>query len=427
MEHRPTKTDTEGQEGQYQHRYQDAQISPARLALRNFTSQWFLVPQGTGALALVLHQLDYQFKGLAIISECVWILTIVMLCSMLLIFLARVAFNPAHVAKLLRTDIMETACLASISIAYTTIIQMTALNLVETWGRQWGIVVYVLWWSNLVLAVTACVGIIYVFVGMEAAGIDLVPVAIRLPPIATLTVAAGGGVICRHGQLAPDLQVPVVIVSYLCLGTGLFLALMCDAAFLVRLFDQSWPKGRKIYSIMIACGPYGQGSFAFQILGNVVQRGAFAGTTTTKFIDPTAERIVEISSTLIGTLLWGYGTFWWAFACVAVIHALFFETKELIRWDQSLGAWSLIFPWVCSPVQRCNILPDLTLTAIGCIRKCRNPTRGITALASLCHLVNRSRRNDGCAVAIDHDGFYHWHHQWQSAWTFQGMARELYR
>lgn len=323
------------------------QISAPRLALRNFSSQWFLIPQGTGAIAVILHQLPYQFRGLAIISQCVWVLTILMLVSMLLIYLVRVALEPTYVAKQLRTNIMETACLASISVAFTTIIQMTALNLVQTWGSTWGTVAYVLWWINFVMATTGCVGIIYVFVGLEASGIDLVPVAIRLPPIAVLTIAAGGGVVCRYGQLATDLQVPIIILSYLCVGAGVFLALMCDAAFLIRLFNQSWPSGKTIYSIMIACGPYGQSSFAMQILGDVVKRGAFAGAGTTGFISPGDERIVSVCSTLIAILLWGYGTFWWAFACIAIVHDLAYNAKALPKWNQSLGAWSLIFPWVC--------------------------------------------------------------------------------
>lgn len=333
------------------HGPQGPRISASRLALRNFTSQWFLVPQGTGALAVALHQLAYQFTGLTIISQCAWVLTIIMLVGMLLVYAARVILHPGYVPKLLRTNIMETACLASISIAYTTIVQMTALNLVSTWGTQWGMVVYVLWWINLVMACSACVGIVYVFVGMEACGIDLVPVAIRLPPIAALTVAAGGGVICRYGELAPDLQVPVIVVSYLCVGSGVLLALMCDAAFLVRLFDQAWPKGRKIYSIMIACGPYGQASFAMQILGDVVKRRAFAGSDTSKFISPGSEQIVAVCSTLIAILLWGYGTFWWSFACISIVHDSLYNTRDLLRWDQSLGAWSLIFPWVCSTAE----------------------------------------------------------------------------
>lgn len=419
--------DANGQEGQHEHPHQSARISAARLALRNFTSQWFLVPQGTGAVALVLHQLDYQFTGLSIISECIWVLTIVMLCSMLLIYLFRAALNPAHVAKLLRTDIMETACLASISIAFTAIIQMTALTLVDSWGQQWGIVVFVLWWINLVMAVTSLIGIMYIFVGMEARGIDLVPVAIRLPAIAALTVAAGGGVVCRYGQLAPDLQVSVVIVSYICFGSGFVIALMCDAAFFVRMFDQSWPKRRKIYSIMIACGPYGQGSFALQILGNVVKRGAFSGTHTTKFIGSGAEHIVDVCSTLLALILWGHGVFWWAFACIAILHALTFESKALIRWDQSLGAWSLIFPWVDSPIHHCSLFPDLRLTVTGCIHKCCNPTRAGAAFTGLCCLVDHSRSNACRVMAVDYDSFYHWLNQWESAWAPKGMARELHR
>lgn len=338
--------DTERRDGQDERADPHPQISASGLALRNFSSQWFLIPQGTGAIAIILHQLAYQFRGLAIISQCVWVLTILMLASMLLIYLLRAALEPKYVAKQLRTNIMETACLASISVAFTTIIQMTALNLVQTWGTAWGMVVYVLWWINLIMATTGVVGILYVFVGLEASGIDLVPVAIRLPPIAVLTVAAGGGVVCRYGQLSTDLQVPLIILSYLCVGIGVFLALMCDAAFLIRLFDQSWPKGRTMYSIMIACGPYGQSSFAMQILGDVVKRGAFAGTDSSKFIGPGDERIIAACSTLVALLLWGYGTFWWAFACIAIIHDLMYEGKALLRWDKSLGAWSLIFPYV---------------------------------------------------------------------------------
>lgn len=363
-------------------------ISAARLALQNFTSQWFLVPQGTGAVALVLHQLGFQFRGLAIISQCFWVLTIVMLSSMLLTYSTRAVLNPAHVTKLLRTSIMETACLASISIAFSTIIQMTALNLVDTWGQAWGIVAYVLWWINLAMAVS-CLAIIYIFVGMEAEGIDLVPVAIRLPPIALLTVAAAGGVVCRYGQLPPHLQVPVTIVAFLCLGAGLMLALMCDAAFLVAVFDRSWPKEQKIFSVMIACGPYGQGSFAMQILGNVVQRGAFSdGVEMSKFISPGDERIVSVCTTLLALLLWGYGTFWWVFACIAIVHEFTSQTRALLRWDQSLAAWSLVFPWVCPGFLLALLSESLcrvckVLIEIGCIRECGDRIRHHLAVARL--------------------------------------------
>lgn len=33
------------------------------------SSQWFLIPQGTGILSVILHQLHYQFRGLDVISQ----------------------------------------------------------------------------------------------------------------------------------------------------------------------------------------------------------------------------------------------------------------------------------------------------------------------------------------------------------------------
>ena len=74
-----------------------SRIHPARLALRNFHSQWFLVPQGTGILAVMLHQLHYQFRGLIIISQILWVLTILMLASISMLYIARGLAFPALV------------------------------------------------------------------------------------------------------------------------------------------------------------------------------------------------------------------------------------------------------------------------------------------------------------------------------------------
>jgi tellurite resistance protein TehA-like permease len=119
-------------------------ISSTRVVIPNFTSQWFLIPQGTGILALILHNPDYQFRGLGIISEIFWVLTIVLLFLFLFLYVPRICLYPRVVAKTLATDITETAGLASISITFTTIIQMIALALVSSWPPRWGLVAYVL-------------------------------------------------------------------------------------------------------------------------------------------------------------------------------------------------------------------------------------------------------------------------------------------
>lgn len=321
-------------------------ISALRIALRSFNSQWFLIPQGAGILATILHQLHYQFQGLGIIASILWVFTILTLVGFLLIYTLRAIIFPRHVWNQFASNFMETACLCSISIAFTTVIQMMALTLTPSWGPGWGMAAYVLWWINVAMAALACIAIPYVLTKVNGTGIDSTPPAALLPSIAALTIAAAGGVICRYGAISASLQVPVIIVSYLFVGIGLPLALIIDAVILARFFDRSFPMKQHIYQTMILCGPLGQGSFAMQILGTCVQRGAFAQYNTSSFLSATGASTIATSSQFLGLLTWGYGIFWWAFACIAILHDIISKPKALLQWDQTLSVWSIVFPWV---------------------------------------------------------------------------------
>lgn len=321
-------------------------MSVLRIALRSFNSQWFLIPQGTGIVTTVLHQLHYQFQGLGIIANIFWVITILTLVVFLLVYILRAIVFPRHVRNQFASNFMETACLCCISIAFTTIIQMIALTLTPSWGPGWGMAAYVLWWINVVMAALACTAIPYVLTKVNGTGVDSTPPAALLPSIAALTIAAAGGVICRYGAISASLQVPVIIVSYLFVGIGLPLALIIDAVILARFLDRSFPMKQQVYQIMILCGPLGQGSFAMQILGTCVQRGAFAQYNTSSFLSATGASTIATCSQFFGLLTWGYGIFWWAFACIAILHYIISKPKALLRWDQTLSVWSIIFPWV---------------------------------------------------------------------------------
>lgn len=97
---------------------------------------------------------------------------------------------------------------------------------------------------------------------------------------------------------------------------------------------------------MILVGPLGQGSFALQILGSDVQRGSFATYNTSSFIGPSGASTVATCSQLLGLMAWGYGTFFWLFATIGILHYMISDPRELLRWDQTLSAWSMVFPLV---------------------------------------------------------------------------------
>lgn len=323
--------------------------SSARVALHNFRSQWFLVPQGTGIIAVILHQLDYQFNGLRIISYIFWLLTIVMLASMVAVYLLRCATSPRQVAHQIRHDVSESACLASICITYTSIIQMIALALVQGgWGKGWGIAAYVLWWTNVAMAFAAVVGLPFIAIRIFPGGVPHLTPASQLPMIAALTVAAGGGTISKAADISPQLQVPAIVVSYLFVGMGLPLAFALDVLFLARLLDRSLPDRLHTFQDMILCGPWGQGSFALQMLGTVVLGGSFAGYGEGKFLTAQAATPVGYASIFAGLLSWGMSTFWWLFAILSVLHAMT-DRGRLRTIPYGLAGWSIVFPWVPGP------------------------------------------------------------------------------
>ncbi|RAK84917.1 hypothetical protein BO79DRAFT_274346 [Aspergillus costaricaensis CBS 115574] len=319
--------------------------SPVCIAIWNFSSQWFLIPQGTGVIAIILHQLDYQFHGLRIISVIVWVYTIVLLALCVSVYLARIFMYPRHVARALRASMVEVSCLTSVSITFTTIIQMIALAVAQQWGAGWPMASYVLWWINTAMALTAVMGIPYIFVKLQAPGIKAVVPSVLLPLICALTSAAGGGVVCEYSGIGARLQVPTIIVAYLEVGVGIPLAMSFADVFIARLFEREFMPMEQVYQDMILCGPFGQGSFALLILGQVVRSGAFAEYNRGSFLTGEAAIPIGYASQLAGLLSWGYGTFWWGYAIISILHTAIKQPGGWRRIQYSLSAWSLVFPW----------------------------------------------------------------------------------
>ncbi|KAK4201324.1 putative malic acid transport protein [Triangularia verruculosa] len=319
--------------------------SPIRKAIQTFPSQWLLLPQGTGIIAVILHQLDYQFPGLDVISYIFFLLTIILLLTTITIYLTRCILFPHTVTTALQQTQEEVACLTSISITYTSIIKFISLVLVSSWGPGWGTAAYILWWTNVFLAVIAIIGVPFVLLRLYPAQISHLSPASQLPMIAALTVAAGGGTISQNAGLSPQQQVPVIVVSYLFLGCGLPLAFGLDVLYWARLLDRSMLDRQHILQDMILCGPWGQASFGFQILGGAVLKGSFAGYNMGVFLTEEAAKPVGYGSIFVGVLLWGMGTFWWAWAVIGILHAGMGRRGKWMGIPYGLSAWSLVFPW----------------------------------------------------------------------------------
>ncbi|KAJ6095531.1 C4-dicarboxylate transporter/malic acid transport protein [Penicillium sp. IBT 16267x] len=313
---------------------------PLSLALWNFSSQWFLIPQGTGIICVILARLDYQFNGLQTLAKIVWIYTIVQFSLCLTFYLLRALSYSKHVRHELRTNLLETSCLSCIPIVYTSILQLAVLQ----YGDRAGLVIYILWWTNTALATVAAVGIPYFQLNIQAPGVQRLPPAVLLPFIAINTSAAGGGLICLQSHVSPRLQVPAIIVGYIELGAGLSVAGAYTVLVMFQHFNQVHLTATKVFQDMILCGPFGQGSFALQVLGEAVEE-SFGAYNRGTFLTAKGADIIGLTSQFMGLLTWGYGAFWWCFAILSIGHTLGAQSRGGRKPPFTLAAWSIIFPW----------------------------------------------------------------------------------
>jgi tellurite resistance protein TehA-like permease len=327
-----------------------------------FVSPWFLLPQGTGIVAVILHQLDYQFHGLQTISVIIWLFQLVLLLVAFILYLARFAQSPGRMLYAIVNNTTEAACLASISVAFTSAIQMMALVVVPSWGgAAWGQAAFILWWINTGMAVIAVLGIPLIFVhSIHAEGgfLRCLTPTTQLPLIAALTSAAGAGTLCQVAMLSDAQKLPMMVVSYLEIGVGVPLALALDILFMVRVF-QEWdsetgaePLAREqVYTDMVLCGPWGQSSFALQILGqSLLEMSTRIGSESSLMFSARGAEVIAYASMFSGLVGWGQGTFWWVFAVASISRSTWNRIKRKSPLAFGLPTWAIVFPWVSKTV-----------------------------------------------------------------------------
>lgn len=299
----------------------------------------------------MLHQLDWQFRGLDVIAIIVWLFTIVITVIFSLIYIAKLCLFPGTVRRQLTSDVVELCCLASLSITFGAIVDMLALVCAKSWGPSWGTAAYVLSWINVGLVFPVVVGIPYVYFYREPPGVEKTPPSIVFPANAAITASATCGVVCYAGKLTAREQVPMIMVGYILLGLGLNFAFLTTGIYVVRLLDGGFPQRPQVLLNFILVGPLGQAAYAAQILGMATSspgNRSFADYNRGTFITESAGQTISVVSILSGLVLWGYGAFWLLFSLATTVHLGFFTDGGIKTTQYSLSAWSPVFPWVRS-------------------------------------------------------------------------------
>lgn len=318
-----------------------ARRSALSALIQDFSPVWVTWSMNIGILSILIHTLPYQFRGQRIISTVLYVadLIIFILCSTLmsLRFLKhrKAAWNE------ITSDVNELCFMSCFPIAWMTLTILTSAIVSNAYwgGHAFTLVAYVMWWVAVAWVMFFALGI-YILLALkpltEARELSL---AIILPAVATSTAAVEGGLLSVYSKdISARLAVPVIILSFMLVGIGFFVALAIFALFLQRLLVNGWFDPIKRPTLCILLGPAGQSAAALLALGTA-STTHFADYGKGTFLRQEAASTLNGACVLFALMMFGLGVFWGLFAVYAILDAVLRgQTKWTPAW------YSTIFP-----------------------------------------------------------------------------------
>ncbi|MCJ1448336.1 MAG: hypothetical protein MMC23_008851 [Stictis urceolatum] len=326
---------------------------PIAAMIEDFSPQWYASDGWkydcalfylNSIIGVLMHQLPYQFSGLQnVLSNIAYLVDLVLFVAFSIIMILRITMYPRSTAKIVTSSTEELCYFSCIPIALLTIAELTALQVSTAYwgGYAFSLVAYVLWWIGAGSMVTLSLAIYITIFKIPLVEDRTAPTALFIPAVGTATVATSGGLITMYAyNIAARLSVPVLILSYILVGQGIFLAVMIYTIFTHRLMTKGWPEAPKIPSLALLVGPMGQSATALQLLGTAANTGQkFSGYHKGTFLQSNPAMALDAAGILISMMLFGFGIFW---VCILVWALL--ETAYKREHSFTMTWWSTIFP-----------------------------------------------------------------------------------
>ncbi len=243
--------------------------SELRRITMHFTPSWFSVNMGTGIVALLLHQLPYQFRGLGIISNVIFASNVLLFLLFLGISIARYIIWP-QLFPIMLFHPTQSLFLGTFPMAMSTIISMCAVSAAPAWGSNFATFTWVLWWICAALSLAICIGLPFIQFTRHVQSLDKLTGVWFLPVVTTIVCAATGGLVAEI--LPPAHAKLTLIVCWVLWGTGFGLAFLLMALYYARQAIYKIPPTQLIVSTFLPVGPSGQSAFCLLQLASVLYK-----------------------------------------------------------------------------------------------------------------------------------------------------------
>ncbi|KAI1610381.1 voltage-dependent anion channel [Exophiala viscosa] len=317
--------------------------SAFRAMVQDFSPIWFSWCMNAGIIAILMHQLPYQFNGLPVLSTIAFMIDFVLFIMFSVVMLLRFAMFRGQPYNEICENIPDLGLLACWPIAWLTVTAFVSLIISEAhWGSHaFTIVAYVMWWFGAAWVLSTAVFVLIIITRRHAIKDRSLPPMVFIPTVGVSTLATVGGLLSSFSShISARMAVPVIIFSFWSVGVGIFLGLIIYTMIVHQLFAKGWPAPEQSAGMFLLVGPMGQSAAALQLLGSAAhQYGRFKGYNKGTFLTETSAAPLEVACILLAFLLSGMATIWLIVAFICMIER---AVKKELSWTP---AWnSAIFP-----------------------------------------------------------------------------------
>jgi len=322
------------------------QLQHPREVIRQFTPNWFAATMGTGILSIALSK-----TPLFALGEALWLFNIVLFTLFSVLLIARWAFFFDEAMRVFNHPVVS-MFFGCIPMGLATVLNGFLIYGTAHLGDTAVHIAEMLWWIDVGLSVLCGIAVPYLMFTRQDHSVEQMTAVWLLPMVAAEVAAVSGGLLAPH-LVAPQMQMMVLVLSYVLWALSVPIAMGVIVILLLRLVLHKLPHASMAATSWLALGPIGTGALGLMTMGD-------AAPAILR-----AQGLEQYSATFTGVgligglLLWGYGLWWLSIAALITLRYL----REGLPFN--LGWWGYTFPLGVFSVATVKLGVDLHLALIG--------------------------------------------------------------
>ncbi len=331
-----------------------ARLDCPQEVIRQFTPNWFAVTMGTGILAIALSQFPVHIPGLRLVAQGLWFLNIGLFSLFTCLYAARWIMFYDQAKRVFGHSVIS-MFFGCIPMGLATIINGLLIFGIPLWGKGVIVIAEGLWWLDAALSVLCGIAIPFMMFTRQNHSIEQMTGVWLLPFVAAEVAAVSGGLLVPYLMDAHQ-QLNIIITSFALWAFSVPIAMGILVILLMRMVVHKLPPANMAATSWLALGPIGTGALGLLILGSATPE-VFNANGLAAY-GSAAQGIGLVG----GILLWGYGLWWVAIACVVTLRYL------LLGLPFNLGWWGYTFPigvYCVATLRLATILPMPIFSFLG--------------------------------------------------------------